>query len=61
MADKNSLTEPSGIRITKDKIKLAIDNPLPTKRRIYYVDSNGCVIFELSEALSAKESNLHNS
>lgn len=60
MAKKNSLIESGNFQIVKDPIKPAICNPLPKKRRIYYVDSNGCVIFELSEALSAKESNLHN-
>ncbi len=60
MTENNLLTESKKTEIAKDQVKPAIYNHLQVKRRIYYVDSNGCVIFELSEALSAKESNLHN-
>jgi hypothetical protein len=61
MTDKNTLIASNDSQIVPNQTKPAIYNTLPAKRRIYYVDSNGCVIFELSEALSAKESNLHNS
>ena len=60
MINNNTILEPNSIRIEKDQKKPAIANPLPQKRRIYYVDSNGCVYFELSKALSTKESNTHN-
>lgn len=60
MTDNNLLTDLETTANAKEQPKPAICNPLPVKRRIYHVDSNGCVIFDLSEALSAKESNLHN-
>ena len=55
---KNQLID-SEKSLKKDVIKPKISNPLPPKRRTYYI-LDGRVIFEYQEALQAKESETHN-
>ncbi len=46
-------------RLTKEVAKPKITNPLPKKRRFYYI-LDGQLIFDYQEALETNETNKHN-